>query len=362
MYMSEQTIYSMHEQITSTAPGAAGGDNSLCDSFARTISYLRLSLTDRCNLRCLYCVTEEEANGLLRKLRHADLLSYEEMLRVVRVAVGMGITKLRLTGGEPLARRNVLHFIKALGAIPGLSDIRLTTNGVFFAQMARQLFAAGVGKVNISLDSLKPERVARIAGVDCFAQVWRGVETALAVGFSPVKLNVVVMRGINDDELADFARLSQRLPLQVRFIEFMPMGNSSRWRQEMYLSTDAIKAAISPLGELLPLGRNCLDGPAQVFRLGQDAVGSLGFISPISHHFCDNCNRLRLTSAGSLRSCLLHDEEIDLRAILRSGQDDAAISNAIRQAILNKPKGHQLEERLRDAGGDCHGRMSRIGG
>ncbi len=355
-------IYLMHQENTSTAPDTAKPGTSLLDPFARTISYLRLSLTDRCNLRCLYCVTEEEGDGSLCKLNHEDLLSYEELVRVVRVAVSMGISKLRLTGGEPLTRRGVLPFIAALGAIDGLSDIRLTTNGVFLADKAEALFAAGVGKVNISLDSLKPERFARITGVDCFREVWRGVETALTVGFSPVKLNVVVMAGINDDELEDFARLSQQLPVQVRFIEFMPMGVGSRWSRDMYLSTDAIMAAISRLGELLPVEHVSHDGPARVYRLGKDARGSLGFISPISHHFCDTCNRLRLTSAGSLRSCLLHDEEIDLRAILRATNDDAAIRAAIRQAIVNKPKGHQLEERLRDSGGDCHGRMSRIGG
>ncbi|MDO5675174.1 MAG: GTP 3',8-cyclase MoaA [bacterium] len=352
----------MHEENTSTAPATGKPASSLLDPFARSISYLRLSLTDRCNLRCLYCVTEEESEGSLCKLDHEDLLSYEEMLRVVRVAVAMGISKLRLTGGEPLTRRGVLPFIAALGAIPGLTDIRLTTNGVFLADKAAALLAAGVGKVNISLDSLKPERFARITGVDCFQEVWRGVEKALALGFSPVKLNVVAMRGVNDDELVDFARLSQELPLQVRFIEFMPMGAGSRWSRDMYLSTDAIMAEVSRLGDLLPVEQVRHDGPARVYRLGADARGSLGFISPISHHFCDSCNRLRLTSAGTLRSCLLHDEEIDLRAILRSTQDDAAVRAAFRQAIADKPKGHQLEERLRESGGDCHGRMSRIGG
>ncbi len=346
----------MNTENTSTAPAAP------LDPFSRSISYLRLSLTDRCNLRCLYCLTEEEAEGSLRKLRHEDLLSYEEMLRVVRVAVAMGIGKLRLTGGEPLTRRNILHFVRALGAIPGLSDIRLTTNGVLFAQNARQLFDAGVGKVNISLDSLRPGRLARITGVDCFARVWQAVETALAVGFAPVKLNVVVMRGINDDELVDFARLTQTLPLQVRFIEFMPMGTSSRWSREMYLASDAVMATVSQLGELLPEERRHHDGPARVYRLGTGAVGTLGFISPISHHFCSSCNRLRLTSAGSLRSCLLHDREVDLRGLLRTSDDDAPIRAAILQAIADKPEGHRLEQRLGHAGCDCHGRMSRIGG
>ena len=348
----------MNQEITSSSPD----DNGLTDLFSRSISYLRLSLTDRCNLRCLYCVTEEESNGCLSRLRHDELLTYEELLRVVRVAVNMGITKVRLTGGEPLVRRNVLGFIRDLTRIENLNDIRITTNGVFLERYARELYEIGVSKLNISLDSLRRKRVAEITGVDCFDQVWRGIETVLALGFSPVKLNMVAMRRINDDEILEFARLSRRMPLQVRFIEFMPIGASSRWNADTYISTDEIMARISEEGDLIPLQKGQNDGPAQVFRLGADAVGSLGFISPLSHHFCDRCNRLRLTSAGFLRSCLLHDEEVDLRSILRAQGADAAIREALLVAIRNKPQGHQLEERLRRSGSDCHGRMSRIGG
>ncbi len=334
----------------------------MTDLFSRSISYLRLSLTDRCNLRCMYCVTDDESNGCLSKLGHGDLLTYEELLRVVRVAVDMGITKIRLTGGEPLVRRNVLGFVRDLTRIEGLDDIRITTNGVLLERYGRELYDAGVTKVNISLDSLRRHRVAEITGVDCFDQVWRGIETALALGFSPVKLNMVAMRRINDDEILDFAQLSRRMPLQVRFIEFMPIGASSRWNADTYISSDEIMARISELGALLPLQKGRNDGPAQVFRLGADAAGSLGFISPLSHHFCDRCNRLRLTSAGTLRSCLLHDEEIDLRSILRGPAPDSAIREALLEAIRNKPQGHQMEERMRQSGSDCHGRMSRIGG
>ena len=336
--------------------------NGLIDLFARSVSYLRLSLTDRCNLRCLYCVTEEEANGCLTKLAHDELLSYDELLRVVRVAVGMGIAKVRLTGGEPLTRRNVMRFISDLTRIDGLNDVRITTNGVLLEHYGRELLAAGVGKVNISLDSLKPERVAAITGVDCFDQVWRGVETVLALGFSSVKLNMVVMRHVNDDEIADFARLSRRLPVQVRFIEFMPIGGSSRWNADVYISTDKIMARIAALGELLPMENGRNDGPARVYRLGADSAGTLGFISPLSHHFCNRCNRLRLTSAGRLRSCLLHDNEVDLRSVLRDGSDDEMLRQALLAAVRNKPEGHHFDERLQRSGSDCHGRMSRIGG
>ncbi len=348
----------MKSEITSSTSEGSG----LTDLFCRTISYLRLSLTDRCNLRCMYCVTEDESNGCLSKLQHDDLLTYEELLRVVRVAVNMGITKVRLTGGEPLVRRRVLGFIRDLTQVEGLDDIRITTNGVLLERYGRELYDAGVTKVNISLDSLRRERVAEITGVDCFEQVWRGIEIVLALGFSPVKLNMVVMRHINDDEILDFARMSQRMPLQVRFIEFMPIGASSRWNADTYMSTDEIMARIRGLGELLPLQKGWHDGPAQVFRLGADALGTLGFISPLSHHFCDRCNRLRLTSAGTLRACLLHDEETDLRALLRAQAPDSAIREALLVAIRNKPQGHRLEERMRQSGSDCHGRMSRIGG
>ncbi|WP_457574781.1 GTP 3',8-cyclase MoaA [Desulfolithobacter sp.] len=347
----------MNEQLSPAQTIGPG----LTDLFSRTISYLRLSLTDRCNLRCMYCVTEEEEN-CLTKLPAEDLLSYEELLRVVKVAVNMGISKLRLTGGEPLVRRGVMHFIDQLGDIDHLDDIRLTTNGVLLARYAGQLKKAGVTKVNISLDTLKPERFARITGMDYFHQVWEGIETVQKLGFKPVKVNMVVMRGINDDELVDFARLSRETGLQIRFIEFMPIGASSRWNKDTYMSSDEIMERISILGELIPLQPGRADGPAKVYRLGGDAQGTLGFISPISHHFCDRCNRLRLTSEGRLRSCLLHDDEVDLRAVLRRGCSDEEIAQTLLAAIRNKPKGHQMAERLREQGGDCHGRMSRIGG
>ncbi len=332
------------------------------DMFSRTISYLRLSLTDRCNLKCMYCVTEDEQKGCLVKLGREELLTYEELLRIVRVAVEMGISKLRLTGGEPLVRNNIMDFIHQLGEIDGLDDVRITTNGVLLERYGQGLFDAGVTKVNVSLDTLQPDRFADITGVDCFERVWRGIETALAVGFSPVKLNMVVMRHINDDELPAFAELSRKMPLQVRFIEFMPIGTSTRWTRDTYMSTDEIKARFSTLGELIPQEKQQADGPASVFKLGADAVGSLGFISPISHHFCDRCNRLRLTSEGRLRSCLLHDEETDLKSVIRGGCSDADIRETLLTAIRNKPKGHQMADRLKEDGADCHGRMSRIGG
>jgi len=268
-------------------------------------------------LRCLYC--SPQAQDCVR-LAQEQLLSYEELLRVVAVAVGLGIRKVRLTGGEPLVRRGVVDFVERLAAIPGLNDIRLTTNGVLLAQHAEALFRAGIRKVNISLDSLRPQRFAAITGADLFHQVWRGIEAVRRLGFAPVKLNMVALRGVNDDELEDFARLAEGENFQVRFIEYMPIGEQTAWSRERYLTTAEIMERIGRLGTLTPLFSGPAEGPARAVRL-ESTGGVLGFISPISHHFCDRCNRLRLTSEGRLRSCLLHDEETDLRAVLRAAED-----------------------------------------
>lgn len=345
--------------FSGTAPANSG---ELRDLFSRTVSYLRLSLTDRCNLKCLYCVPKEDRSESSLRLDHDDLLSYEELLRVVQVAVSLGISKLRLTGGEPLVRRDLMHFIEQLVKIDKLNDIRITTNGVLLEKFARPLAAAGIRKINISLDTLKPERFARITGVDCFTQVWRGIKEAQAVGFAPIKLNTVLMRGMNDDELEDFVRMSRETALQIRFIEFMPIGTSSSWNQNTYISSDEIMERIGKMGELIPVSRGKADGPATMFRAGRAAKGRIGFISPISHRFCDRCNRLRLTSEGKLRSCLLDDRETDLRSVLRHGGSDQDIQQALLAAVRNKPKGHQMEERFGNQGKNCHGRMSRIGG
>jgi cyclic pyranopterin phosphate synthase len=352
----------MHARKNSVSTVDPSGSTELKDLFSRTVSYLRLSLTDRCNLKCLYCVPEKDRSQCYPRLDHNDLLSYEELLRVVRVAVSMGISKLRLTGGEPLVRRGIMHFIDQLAKIDNLNDIRITTNGVLLEKFADPLVAAGIRKINISLDTLKPERFARITGVDCFTQVWRGIERVQAVGFFPIKLNTVVMRGINDDELGDFVRMSQETAMQIRFIEFMPIGSSSSWDKKAYMSSDQIMDRIRELGELIPVSKGRADGPATMFRVGLGAKGKIGFISPISHRFCEHCNRLRLTSEGMLRSCLLDDRETDLRSVLRRGGSEQDIQQALVAAVRNKPKGHQMEERLKNQGENCHGRMSRIGG
>lgn len=333
-------------------------NGGLVDMFSRTISYLRLSLTDRCNLRCVYCMPVDSAGGL-QVLQHEDLLSYEELLRIVELVVAMGMNKLRLTGGEPLVRRGVMDFITALSKIDGLDEIRLTTNGVLLHEKAEGLYDAGIRKLNISLDTMRPERFKKIAGKDLFHQVWRGIETACELGFD-VKLNVVAMKGVNDDEFIDFARLALKKPYQVRFIEFMPVGSDSTWEEASYISSSDLKKIIGSLGRLEALPGCRMDGPARVYSLtdADGQQGRIGFISPISHHFCDTCNRLRLTSAGKLRACLLHDREADLKTLLRSGATDEEIRGLIRKTILDKPKGHTLAEDQ----AKCSGQMSRIGG
>lgn len=340
----------------------------LVDQFSRTISYLRLSLTDRCNLRCLYCMPEDDDRDSQVKtgkfLPHTELLSYEELIRVVRLTVSQGMNKLRLTGGEPLVRKGILGFIRQLTQLEGLSEIRLTTNGVLLADYAERLHAEGVRHINVSLDTLVRDKFKRITGRDYFAKVWDGLMIAKDLGFR-IKLNVVAMKGVNDDEFQDFARLALEQPFQVRFIEFMPVGDKNSWQREKFISSGDIRLLIAELGTLTPFARSHGEGPARMydFHSKDGRTGSIGFISPISHHFCDKCNRLRLTSEGKLRACLLSDRETDLKTLLRRGATDQELINSIRQTILNKPQGHTLQQDL--LGPDqrtCSGRMSRIGG
>lgn len=315
---------------------------------------MRVSVTDQCNLRCLYCTPDSAA-----KMASSDLLSYEEILRVAQLSVDLGIKKIRLTGGEPLVRKGVMPFIHRLAAIKDLKEIRLTTNGVLLADMIDELYEAGIRKLNISLDSMRPERFHKITGRDKFAKVWQGIERARKLDFSVIKLNIVAMRGLNEDEIVDFAQLSMDNPFQVRFIEFMPIGGTAGLQKDKYIPMTDIMKKISLLGELSPVESHKLNGPARIFKL-PGARGSLGFISPLSDHFCNTCNRLRLTSDGKLRACLLTDQETDIKQLLRSGGSDNEIRQLILQTIKNKPKGHTLSQALKT--GSCHGQMYRIGG
>ncbi|MGW8195495.1 MAG: GTP 3',8-cyclase MoaA [Desulforhopalus sp.] len=351
----------MNEKIQTISP--------LVDQFSRTISYLRLSLTDRCNLRCMYCMPEEKGGKDTQVktgkfLHHSDLLSYEELLRVVRLAVSMGMNKLRLTGGEPLVRRGILEFIRQLSLLQGLEQVRLTTNGVLLKEYAEDLYKAGVEHINISLDTLQRSKFTRITGKDYFDRVWQGLMSAAATGFK-IKVNVVAMKGVNDDEFTDFARLALDYPFQVRFIEFMPVGHKSSWNRDRFVKGEDIRTRIAELGVLTPFTQTHGEGPARMFEIvSRDGrKGAVGFISPISHHFCDKCNRLRLTSEGKLRACLLNDSETDLKLLLRSGASDQELMESIRQTILTKPQGHTLEPDIFSAGkSTCGTGMSRIGG
>ncbi len=313
----------------------------LTDSHRRRLNYLRVSVTDRCNLRCLYCVPEED----FPRLGHEDILTYEEILRIVEVGAGLGITKVRVTGGEPLVRKDIASFLGRLARMDGIEDVSLTTNGVRLSEYLPAIRSAGIRRLNISLDTLRPERFRDITGVDGFERVWRSVLEARDMGFSPIKLNAVAMRGVNDDELEAIAALTLDHPFHVRFIEYMPIG-AARFRTDPYISTDEIRRRVEAVGRLDPIARSPGDGPASRFRI-PGARGEIGFISPISHHFCGECNRLRLTASGGLRACLLSDRETDLKALLRGGGTDGDLRKTFEAVALEKPERHALSDRCR---------------
>jgi len=340
------------------------------DSFLRPINYLRISVTDRCNLRCVYCMPPEG----IQLLPQEDILRYEEIAAIVGAAADLGISKIRITGGEPLARSGLVELIRMLAAIPGIDDISLTTNGVLLAQHASALKAAGLHRVNVSLDTLRPERFARIARRPFLDRVMEGIAAAQEVGLTPLKINVVVMRGQNEDEVLDFARLTLEREWHVRFIEVMPFvevmpsvaGQPSEEgtctqavtsHRDGFVSAEEMREAIRALGPLEPASAHPGNGPARYFRL-PGARGTIGFISPVSEHFCFQCNRLRLTAHGRLRPCLLADYEIDVREPLRSGAGREELRELIRNAIICKPERHHLGE-----GGSAGTRpMVQIGG
>jgi cyclic pyranopterin phosphate synthase len=309
----------------------------LLDDYYRKINYLRLSITDRCNLRCRYCMPEEGVDPI----KHTDLLTYEEILGVVEVFARNGISKVRLTGGEPLVRKGVVDLVRGIGKIAGIQDLSLTTNGVLLREYAKDLAKAGLRRINISLDTLRPERFAYITRRDKFKEVWEGIEEALRQRLSPVKINVVAIRGFNDDEVQEFARLSLTHPLHVRFIEFMPVGNGNDWHEGGGISSAQIMEEIKEIGKLIPVGPQANDGPAQRYYI-TGSKGEIGFISPISSHFCAQCNRLRLTPDGGIRPCLFSDDEIDLKGIVRGSGDDADIEEALHKALQAKPEGHHI--------------------
>lgn len=296
----------------------------------REINYLRISITDRCNLRCVYCTIWKE----WRKLPAAEILRYEELLRLAAVAAEAGVRKIRITGGEPLVRRGLMGFLQELKRLPGIDQVCLTTNGVLLRELAPDLYDAGVHHLNVSLDTLKRDRYRRITGTDNLPAVMAGLQQAASLGFNPLKINCVVLRGINDDEVLDIARLAREYPLQVRFIELMPTTSQTFW-QRHFLSMAEVRRRLAVLGPLEPLSREAAAGPARAFRV-PGFRGEIGFISPMSQHHCHTCNRLRLSSTGTLRPCLLGAKELNLREPLRQGVSDSFLSYLFQEAVRLK--------------------------
>lgn len=326
----------------------------LIDAHNRKLNYLRISITDRCNLRCLYC----SPRYLTPKLSQEDILSYEEILRLVKIAVQIGITKIRITGGEPLVRKGVHEFIKALHRVAGIQDISLTTNGVLLKDHVQSLIDSGLHRINISLDTLDPEKFMKITGVDAFDKVWEAILKAHQCGLSPIKINTVALRHFNDNELEDIARLSFSYPFHFRFIEYMPIGITDAGRDSALYTPEIKRRLTEKIGELIPVEHHRSDGPAERFRF-EGAAGEIGFISAMSHHFCHTCNRLRLTASGQLRSCLLSDHQEDLKALLRSGASDEALAAVFINAARMKGVQHGLTA---DATVRVSCQMSSIGG
>jgi cyclic pyranopterin phosphate synthase len=308
---------------------------TLRDQFGRGIEYLRISVTDRCNFRCQYCMPVEG----LPWLPKAEILRFEEIAEVVRQLAPLGLRRLRITGGEPTIRPQLVELVRMLRAIPGVEDIALSTNGVKLPELAGPLAEAGLDRVNISADSLRPERVAAIARRDLGFDLEAAALAAQKAGLDPIKVNVVVMRGINDDEIADFAALTRVHPWHVRFIELMPVGELRELTWDHVVPTAEVLSRVSALGALADdTGPARGNGPARYYRL-PDAAGTIGVITPMTHTYCDTCNRVRLTADGRLRTCLFGDHEVPLRDALRRGE---SLEPLFRKALAEKPKEHAL--------------------
>jgi len=324
----------------------------LIDTYGRRINYLRLSVTDRCNMRCSYCMPE----GGVEKLTHDQVLSYEDLLRISAEAVRAGIEKIRVTGGEPLVRKGILPFLSRVAALDGLKELVLTTNGLLLKELAQGLRDAGVQRLNISIDSLRPEVFAKITRGGDLALVLEGIEAAERAGFPPHKLNVVVMRGVNDGEILDFVRLTLERPYAVRFIEYMPTSGEGDWRA-LCVPGAEIRERIAQQFTLEEVHNSELSGPSKNFRV-EGAQGSLGIITAMTGHFCDGCNRLRVTASGMAQGCLFSASGVDLKPVLATG-DDALLRLEIQRIVAAKPGRHQLTDEGAEA---VPFAMSRVGG
>ncbi len=324
------------------------------DQFGRRIHYLRISVTDRCNLRCTYCMPEEGLDWIPKP----DMLAYEEIADIVAQMSAMGLERVRLTGGEPLIRRDLPRLVEMIAAVPGIDDISLSTNAILLPDLASELRDAGVDRVNISLDTLRRERFEVIARRPerRFAQTLAGIEAAETAGYDPIKINCVVMRGLNDDEVGDFAAVTRERPWHVRFIELMPVGRNLHLA-DRFVPASEVLARIAAIADLVADDGPPGNGPARYYRF-PDGIGTVGVITPLSHNYCERCNRMRLTADGKLRTCLFGDHEVDLRGPLR---ETGSIADAVATALAGKPERHYLElGTARGSGGLAA--LSQVGG
>ncbi|HCK34338.1 MAG TPA: GTP 3',8-cyclase MoaA [Gemmatimonadetes bacterium] len=307
----------------------------MIDQFGRRVEYLRVSVTDKCNLRCIYCMPLEGLTWLKRD----ELLNYEEIETVIRTMAGMGLRRVRITGGEPLIRRDLPDLIRKISAIPEIEDLSLSTNAVLLADQAQDLRDAGIQRLNISLDSLQQDRVDEIARrPGSFPKIFEGLEAAERVGFAPIKVNVVLIRGRNDDEIEDFARITKERPWHVRFIEMMPTGSNLDLSANSFISCQEALTRVRAIDQLEPVDGPFGNGPADYYRF-PDAPGTVGVITPMSHNYCHRCNRMRLTASGQLRPCLFGEIETNLRDHLRAGRD---LRPLIEETLQIKPERHYL--------------------
>lgn len=318
-----------------------------CDGFQRGISYLRISVTDRCNLRCVYCMPPEG----VELVSHDDILTFEQITVAVRAAASLGIDKVRLTGGEPLVRAGIVELVRMIADIDGVREVSMTTNGTLLEKYAVPLIDAGLSRINVSLDTLRYERFREITRTGDLADVLRGLKAAGDAGLNPVKVNVVPMLGVNDDEIADFARMTVDAGWHVRFIELMPFNRTIK-----FVPSKTLRGKIEDLGQLQPYSGLAGNGSASYFTL-PGAKGTIGFISPVSEPFCQSCNRLRLSATGKLFPCLFSDDGIDIRTPLRDGADVAEVTHLFKAAVAAKPRRHHLED-----GRKINTHMSSIGG
>jgi cyclic pyranopterin phosphate synthase len=311
-------------------------NNILVDKFGRSYKYLRVSVTDRCNFRCKYCQPSHDFD----MLSHQDILRYEELLFTIETFAELGVNKIRVTGGEPLVRKNISYFLKQIKDLKGINEVTLTTNGSLLDRFAKNIYEAGITRINVSIDSLKEDRYSYITGGFDLNQIIKSLEIAKSVGLNPIKINTVAIKGFNDDEIIDFCEFAAKNNLNVRFIEFMPIGNSIEWKKDNIITGSDILNIISKHYSMSKVERKTGEGPAENYLLSNGA--KIGIITPISNHFCGDCDKLRLTSDGKIRPCLLSDNEIDIKEIIRK-KDKSLLKQALKESLNLKEEKHNID-------------------